>query len=147
MAEYEHNHPPRCCCISGWVDKPDRPCPLCIVHGELAQLSNPNSTAEYPCCHQLVGRPHTDYCDVGRPSQPITRTSQPDTQRRDLTGTSADTLTQLDHTMRRGNHISTHLRTLCEPGFCGRTPLAEHTPPSAQPAQDPPHDSWPTHNR
>lgn len=78
MTEYAHNHPPRCCCISGWVDRPDTPCPLCPEHGELAQLSNdkppnaipanvtPRTDYEYTCCHQLIGRPHTDYCPTGR---------------------------------------------------------------------------------
>lgn len=95
MTEYAHNHPPRCCCISGWVDKPDTPCPLCPEHGELAQLGNTcvvesariHSTDQHgnahltfgegltldpyterpECsnCHQPQGRPHTEYCGTG----------------------------------------------------------------------------------
>jgi hypothetical protein len=84
MTEYAHNHPPRCCCIQ--LHDSQRLstdlCPLCPEHGELAQLSNSESRCicrphlipgttdqdcpvhrtEYPCCHQLAGRPHTDYC-------------------------------------------------------------------------------------
>src|SRR5688500_5294495 len=73
MSEYAHNHPPRCCCaFARDVDayEPTTPCALCPEHGELAQLGDiesPPITAvtEYPCCHQLVGRPHTDYCRAG----------------------------------------------------------------------------------
>lgn len=75
-----HNHPARCCC-----SLPDDPigvrpvCPVCVEHGELAQLGKltiervaelldvppgllVRTDLEYACCHQLVGRPHTDYC-------------------------------------------------------------------------------------
>jgi hypothetical protein len=60
-----HNHPPRCCCIQ--LHDSQRLstdlCPLCPEHGELAQLSN----GECPNCHQLPGRPHTEFCQLGAP--------------------------------------------------------------------------------
>lgn len=74
MTEYAHNHPPRCCCESQPGGAMINTCPQCHEHGELAQLGNDNSPNsipanvtphtdyEYACCHQLVGRPHTDYC-------------------------------------------------------------------------------------
>jgi hypothetical protein len=57
----QHNHPPRCCCVAGWIDEPDDPCRLCPEHGELAQLGNPQP-GECPLCHSEIGKQHTDYC-------------------------------------------------------------------------------------
>ena len=68
----QHNHPPRCCCISindeqFGTYRTDK-CPMCIEHGELAQLAEwkpeypGQPEPQYPCCHQTIGRPHTDYC-------------------------------------------------------------------------------------
>ena len=67
----EHNHPPRCCChYSAEAITADdvTVCPMCIEHGELAQLAKRTPEypgqpePQYPCCHQTIGRPHTDYC-------------------------------------------------------------------------------------
>lgn len=131
MTEYAHNHPPTCCCPvfkAGSNAYPIDPCPLCTEHGELATLGKVNTeqahTGEriYSCCAQLIGRPHTDYCRRDRTTLAAGQTSQSPTQHRDYTGTNADTFTELDHTMRRGNHISAHLRSLCTPDMCGKLP-------------------------
>lgn len=60
-----HNHPPACCCKLARVAPPDQPalayvdrCPSCVEHGDLANPSCHN-------CHQLPGRPHTEYCPRG----------------------------------------------------------------------------------
>ena len=60
----EHNHPPRCCCISA-SEQPalvnpgqSLPCPACPEHGELAPA------IECPQCHQPIGRPHTEFCTL-----------------------------------------------------------------------------------
>lgn len=61
----QHNHPPRCCCSSldiGTMRERLDHCPLCPAHGELAQLGN----GECPSCHQLPGRPPTEYCQTPR---------------------------------------------------------------------------------
>lgn len=77
-----HNHPARCCCSLSDDPIGVRPvCPVCVEHGELAQLGKHTiervaelldvppgllvrTDLEYACCHQLVGRPHTDYCQA-----------------------------------------------------------------------------------
>ena len=67
----QHNHPPRCCChYSAEAITADDVtiCPMCTEHGELAQLAKRTPEypgqpePQYPCCHQTIGRPHTDYC-------------------------------------------------------------------------------------
>lgn len=61
----EHNHQPRCCCSSQCNtilagDKcEEHTCPACVEHGELART-------ECPKCHQLAGRPHTEFCPADR---------------------------------------------------------------------------------
>ncbi|HEY9354223.1 MAG TPA: hypothetical protein VIP28_13265 [Nocardioides sp.] len=32
------------------------------IAGRIGQIVE--QTAEYPCCHQLIGRPHTEYCSI-----------------------------------------------------------------------------------
>ena len=59
LAEGRHNHAPHCCCH---LELDQGRCPVCPDHGDLADQ------AEYPCCHQLEGRPHTDYCLNALPS-------------------------------------------------------------------------------
>ena len=78
----QHNHPPRCCCISindeQFGTYRTDPCPMCIEHGELAQLAEwkpeypGQPEPQYPCCHQTIGRPHTDYCRTGADVNPMT---------------------------------------------------------------------------
>jgi hypothetical protein len=104
-----HNHQPRCCCQhvqDGAITVQSVPCPSCVEHGELAQLSQPHAIAynpededndpwhaplagnievrepgECPSCHTHAGQPHTDYCQT---SQPAATTSQPPTHLRDV---------------------------------------------------------------
>ncbi len=61
-----HNHRPLCCCqldpddvecgaLIGEHVHPLVRCPSCVEHGDLAQ-------PQCDQCHELVGRPHTEYC-------------------------------------------------------------------------------------
>jgi hypothetical protein len=112
-----HNHPPRCCCRHvATISDPDRICPGCPLHGELAALAD----HECPSCHQLPGRPPTDYC--GRPdwhNATPDRTPQPDTRT-----SLVELLTPTTH-HQHGEH---HPRTACHPLTCKRLPTLPNTP-------------------
>lgn len=63
-----HNHAPCCCCptlteLGVMTIREQDACPLCVEHGELAQLAEP----ECPSCHTVAGHPHTEYCQLSAP--------------------------------------------------------------------------------
>jgi hypothetical protein len=147
-----HNHPPLCCCIpdKGPLGPGDR-CPLCPEHGELAQLANQCTCGtpglnyegpqrdcpihgeaiegEYPCCHQLVGRPHTDYCPA-HPAMPRTQTSQPHTTTSQRTTCGFRSLANIDLVCTYPPHRidkphswqATPAPTTCGTPWCALTP-------------------------
>lgn len=148
MDEYAHNHPPRCCCAL-----PDDPvgvhtrCELCPEHGELAQLGNSNpanaipagvviADLAYSCCHQLVGRPHTEYCptlraeaeadEMARAGLDLGMTRQPTTGTR---GTATDRL-HIGAALTPGAIIPTHERHQCHPDHCGMWATTTTQPPT-----------------
>lgn len=168
--EIQHRHAPRCCCFVDPPESADHTCPLCPNHGELAQLGNNATcgyygcplkpghesdhelsahtraqaatlTTEYPCCHQLEGRPHTDYCPTRCGHAPLVPLG-PLGGRPDAWHTGSN------------DQRGPHLRTQCHPDTCGMHPLtmtpeqAErvvaqgmHTAPAK--AAQPTIDSWP----
>lgn len=131
MTEYAHNHPPRCCCEIANDETAVRgrlvDCPLCPEHGELAQLSNtnppndipanvtPRTDYEYACCHQLVGRPHTDYC----PSRHGQQQSPAEVQRIAQANLAANPLGMRHQPQTHTLDGDTHPVHECHPDRCG----------------------------
>lgn len=141
-----HNHPPRCCCIDPQTNemsdatKAAFGCPLCPDHGELAQLAN----TECPSCHQLPGRPPTDYCQMpawhAARHIPIKTADHPGDWTATLTTQPATTTSQpTTHT--RAHHCPTWEDP--EGCRCEPTPLATPTPGACPQCGHPRHDTGP----
>lgn len=154
MDEYAHNHPPHCCCGVREFARPapGYECPLCPEHGELAQLGDdnppntipanvtPRTDYEYSCCHQLVGRPHTDYCPTGRGITPemqqlaermVADEAANDPWRAPLTGIEVRNPLGMSVTpTHHANGGDMHPRHECHPDRCGMWATTTSTPPT-----------------
>lgn len=92
--------------------------------------------AEYPCCHQLAGRPHTDYCpdrfnqpdadEMTRAGIALGMTHTPTAGTR---GTATDRL-HIGASLTPGATIPTHERHTCHPDRCGMWATTTTQPPT-----------------